>query len=228
MSATEKSLPTFRSQATARNRRILVRHRQHERPYQVSYGSYELELLPGVFNPCYGEESQLILQCHEYLGGSSILDMGTGSGALALLGSESAEQVAACDISHTAVKCARHNAHRNGLDNRISVFQSDLFDNISQDERFDQIIFNPPFLRGKPHSVIEQCIYDEEYSTLTRFFREVGGYLEPGGDIILCFGDVGDVPYLETVLQKNNFDFCTIAEQWSRDRLFLVYRVTKN
>lgn len=222
MSAIKESLPTFRPEAAARNRRILVRHRQHEQPYQVSYGPYELDLLPGVFNPCYGEGSQLMLQCHNYLSGSSILDMGTGSGALALLASESAKQVTACDISHTAVKCARRNARRHGRDNRISVFQSDLFDAIPEGERFDQIIFNTPFLQGTPRSILEQCIYDEDYSTLTRFFEQVRGYLEPGGNIVLCFGDVGDIRYLDHLIQENNLYSKIISSKLNRGKLFFV------
>lgn len=213
-------------QASARNERLLAQHRRHKGPYSVQYDSYVLDMLPGVFNPCYGEGSQLMLQCRDQLSTGTVLDMGTGSGALALLASETAEEVVACDVSEVAVRCARSNVRRNGRSDTVRVQQSNLFDAIPDHCRFDQIIFNTPFLSGTARTPLERCIYDHEYETLSRFLGEANQYLTPGGSILLCFGNVGNISYLTYLAEENGFRFDVIADQENRDLVFFVYQMT--
>ncbi len=76
-----------------------------------------------------------------------ILDIGTGSGALAITAALEfpCVQVTASDISDTALKIAEQNAA--GLGAKITFLESDLLDNI--DEKFDIIIANLPYIDEK-------------------------------------------------------------------------------
>ena len=84
--------------------------------------------------------SQLMIQTRV----ESALDLGTGCGIQALHASRHAARVIATDISPRALVIARFNADLNGVDN-IEFRMGDLFEPVA-DERFDQIVSNPPFV----------------------------------------------------------------------------------
>jgi len=82
---------------------------------------------------------------------SRILDIGTGSGCIALtLALERPEwSMTAVDLSAQALSIARQNAH--SLNAKVRLLQSDLFDSLGGD-RFDLIISNPPYIPATdPH-----------------------------------------------------------------------------
>ncbi|CDZ76950.1 Release factor glutamine methyltransferase [Legionella massiliensis] len=84
---------------------------------------------------------------------AKILDLGTGSGAIALAcASERPDwQITACDCSNGALQTAEENAARLGLTN-ICFFLSNWFEKISAKQHFDAIVANPPYIAANdPH-----------------------------------------------------------------------------
>jgi len=77
-------------------------------------------------------------------GAKTVLDMCTGSGAIAISIAHYCPQVAvmAVDISRAALDVAKKNADKNGV--RINFIVSDMFENI--EDKFDIIISNPPYI----------------------------------------------------------------------------------
>ena len=77
-----------------------------------------------------------------------ILDLGTGSGAIALaLASEWPDaQVVATDASEAALRVARENAAALGLSDRVQFAHGDWFDAVATDERYEVIVSNPPYI----------------------------------------------------------------------------------
>lgn len=121
-----------------------------------------------------------------------VLDVGTGTGVLALLAaSKGAGRVVATDILDRAVLNARENAKRLGLDDRVEVRgPCDLFDCVRG--KFDVIIFNPPWIRGGPRSEYEEALYDDGGMIITRFMDGVAGHLKDGGRIYLIYSDISE------------------------------------
>lgn len=78
---------------------------------------------------------------------TSVLDMCTGSGCLAILAAETFPNasVTGADISPDALDVAKINRTRFGLDDDLELVQTDLFTNL-KDRKFDLIISNPPYV----------------------------------------------------------------------------------
>lgn len=89
-----------------------------------------------------------------------ILDMGTGTGAiaLALLASVPDAVALASDISGEALKVAMHNAETLGLADRFETAQSDWFETISG--QFDLIVSNPPYIRSADIAGLDADVRD--------------------------------------------------------------------
>jgi len=86
--------------------------------------------------------TKLIAENLHDVDGLRVLDLGTGSGILAILASKlGARSVVATDVSERAIRIARRNAEINHVE--IDFRAGDLFDPV-QDELFDLIISNPP------------------------------------------------------------------------------------
>jgi release factor glutamine methyltransferase len=78
----------------------------------------------------------------------TIADVGTGSGILAVCAAKyvPSAHVTAVDISPAALAVAKRNAERHGVAARIQFIESDLFANVSPEQRFDYIVSNPPYI----------------------------------------------------------------------------------
>ena len=125
-----------------------------------SYDDFRLEhvhgvpllVTPTVFNPKLlrtGDFLAAQINCTRIPPDAAVLDMGTGSGICAVIAARHARRVVAVDINPAAVRCAKVNALLNHVEHKIDVRYGDLFAPVAG-ERFDVILFNPPFLRGAP------------------------------------------------------------------------------
>ncbi len=92
------------------------------------------------------------------------LDMGTGSGAIALslLDEGPFERLVAVDVSSEAVSLARANAERCGLIDRVDLRVGDLWRALSPDERFDVIVSNPPYVSTREMAEVQPEVGDWE------------------------------------------------------------------
>lgn len=140
-----------------------------------------------------------------------VLDMGTGSGVNAILAASKSSEIIAVDINPKAVDAARENARRNGVDDRITVLESDVFENVTG--TFDLIIFDPPFRWFAPRDEFELGTTDEGYRALRAFFRGAPARLAAGGRILLFFGTSGDIEFLSTLIAESGFAKSVVNER---------------
>lgn len=127
-----------------------------------------------------------------------ILDLGTGSGAIALaLASERSDaRIVACDYSSKALSIARKNAIKHNLDERVNFIESDWFSNI-EDTDYDLIVSNPPYIESNdPHLKAEirfepqQALVSEDdgYNDITHIIETTKSYLKPHAWLMLEHG----------------------------------------
>jgi release factor glutamine methyltransferase len=148
----------------------------------------------GVYPPA--EDSYFLIKCIQ-VGKEKILDMGTGTGIIALHMAQHGAQVTATDKTREAIMNTYENAHLNGLS--IQVIQSDLFRKIS--DCFDVITFNPPYLPQGPPSDISWDGGFKGIELADRFLREAQQYLKKEGRIYLLLSTRGDIKKLITQYQ---------------------------
>ena len=121
----------------------------------TDFCGYTIKVDERVLIPRPETEELVMMALDEVKGNAKILDLCTGSGAIAISVAKELEkkgvkaEVTASDISEDALALARENAENNGA--AVRFVQSDLFENI--DESFDLIISNPPYI---PSADIEQ------------------------------------------------------------------------
>jgi release factor glutamine methyltransferase len=91
-----------------------------------------------------------------------VLDVGTGSGAiaLALADEHPGARVVALDLSPDALSLARENVERTGLGDRVELRQGDLVDGVRGP--FDLVVSNPPYVRADELSALQPEVRDWE------------------------------------------------------------------
>jgi len=133
-------------------------------------------------------------------GSLDILDMCTGSGAIALSLSHYLPEarITAADISEKALGTAKKNARQLGLYERVDFVSGDMFESV-RGKKFDLILCNPPYIRTDILSTLQTEVKDHEpMSALDGgadglgFYRIIAkdapGYITDGGWIMLEIG----------------------------------------
>lgn len=196
----------------------------------VDIDGLTIKVCPNVFPP-KSEFSRSSEDLHKIFGdieGTSILDVGTGTGIQALQAArKGARHVLAIDINDYALECARENVDSNKFSDIISVKKSDLFENVGN-EKFDLIIANLPITDYPVDGIVESALYDPDYQLHKRFFGQVKDHLTEKGSIILThanFKGEGDFEALEEMIDyyglgvKDHVDENALGYTWRLYRL---------
>jgi methylase of polypeptide subunit release factors len=202
-----------------------VDQRRMRHTYVTRVSGYRLRVHPQVFDPrLYGTGEFLAQALSERWipPGSRVLDLGTGSGIGALVAAQWASRVTATDINPAAVACARENFEQNSL-NRIEVRCGDLFDTVAN-ERFDVILFNPPFFHGIPQTPHETAFVSSDIAE--RFAAGLADHLTVNGVSLLVLSDRGCTSTFMRVLRVAGFNVETIAQKVMLTECLSLYRVT--
>lgn len=188
--------------------RELIRQRRAGVPLQYLLGEVEFMGLPLrvdrralIPRPETEELVELILRELGPQGkaGLQILELGTGSGAIAIALAHSLPEswLMATDISAPALGLARENAARNGVEARIAFLESDWF--AAVEARFDLIVANPPYVSQEETARLPREVRQHEprsawdggeegLEALRRIITEAPSYLRSGGRLYLEIG----------------------------------------
>jgi release factor glutamine methyltransferase len=133
--------------------------------------------------------------------GPSVVDVGTGSGAIAIALAHHlrSAHITATDISPAALEVAAENAGRHRLAHRIRFVESDLLDSVAQHAPFDVIVSNPPYIPFAEGKNLHPQVRDFEPATALfatgngldiyrRLIPQANVALKPGGLLALEIG----------------------------------------
>ncbi|MEU9358818.1 methyltransferase [Streptomyces sp. NPDC048301] len=187
---------------------LLRRHNQDtSRPGEFTLLDREWELMEGVFSPTYTPVTDLFTSWLPFPDGGSFLEIGSGAGVTAVVAAQSGcARVTALDISPAAVENTRRNVLRHEVGDRVRVMESDLFEALAPEDRFDLIYWNSNFAEPPADFVNEtdlhHAFFDPGYDAHRRFLREAPGRLTPDGRLLLGFSSIGNVALLERLSEE--------------------------
>jgi release factor glutamine methyltransferase len=167
---------------------------------------------------------------------SRILDLGTGSGAIALALAKRYENAAvtAVDASEAALALASENAKALGLADRVLFIKSDWYVEVPADEPYDLIVSNPPYLTtdetaaAEPEVRVHEPVSaltaaDEGLADLRVIIAGAGGYLIPGGLLALETGIAQHAELSRLLMTAGFTNVESLRDLTERDR-FVVAR----
>ena len=150
------------------------------------------------------------------------MDVGTGSGAIAVTIAKNSEaQVSALDVSKSALMTAQGNAKKHDV--KIEFIHSNLFENLKKRKRFDIIVSNPPYIPTKDISKLDVNVRECDPKIALDggedglfFYREITKnaipHLNNGGMIFYEVGK-GQAGAVRKILKENGFkDIKTIKD----------------
>ena len=174
-----------------------IEHITHQKEFmKLNFYVDENVLIPRQDTEVLVEEAMKIAK---KIGARKILDLCTGSGAIAVSLAKYLEdtQITALDISGKALDIAIANAKNNQVQDKITFVESNLFENLGQ-EKYDIIVSNPPYIRRKEIETLDREVRKEPRLALDGgedgldFYREIihkgYEYLKYGGYICLEIG----------------------------------------
>jgi len=162
-----------------------------------------------VFHPRYFISSECFA---EFIGlldlsGKCVVDVGTGSGILALAAARAgAESVTAADINPNAALTAAYNSRANGVGDRITAVCSDLLSAVAPRPLFDVILSSPPKHAGKPRNLADRGWHaGSNYRDITALFDQSRERLKPGGRLYIMLSSDSDLDLFATLIDRAGF-----------------------
>ena len=160
-----------------------------------------------------------------------VLDLGTGSGciALALASAWPGAEVVAVDASEEALALARENGEATGLAARVQWLKSDWFSAVPVDARFDLIVSNPPYLTAEETAAAEPEVRTYEpaaaltaaesgMADLRKIIAEAPRFLAPGGWLAMETGIAQHAELLADLAKAGLRDGESVKDLAERDR----------
>ena len=159
------------------------------------------------------------------LNGKYILDMGCGSGVVSVFAASKGARCIAVDVNPVSIKAAEENAKKNGFGDKIKALQSNLFENIPPEEKFDIIFFNPPYYEKEPKTDFEKAFFTGEgFKVIKNFLKQAKNHFASGCFIYfitspIFLGKIKDIINRSINNTQNGF---LIFYQGNIDRKFAV------
>jgi len=167
----------------------------------LKYKEIQYQTHPQVYEPA--EDTFLLAENLQVKRMSSTLEIGTGTGIIAIMAARKAQRVIATDINPHALKCTLKNIIINKTFN-IELREGNLFEPV-KNEKFDVILFNTPYLPASDEEQIDDEL-DAAWNggpdgreVIDKFLENVKNHLNPGGKVQLVQSSLSNV---EETLKK--------------------------
>ncbi len=180
----------------------------------INYQGMQFQTCENVYEPA--EDTFLLAENLKVKKTDKVLEIGTGTGIIAILTSKITEKVIAVDINKYAVECARKNSEINH--SNIDIKLGDLFDPV-KDEQFDIIIFNTPYLPTNEDERIDdelEAAWDggmDGRVVINRFIEGLSEHLNLKGRVQLVQSSLSNVEETIGRLMEKGFDVSITASE---------------
>ena len=197
----------------------------------MKIGEFELEIEEMVYEP--SDDSFLLAENLNINPNDRVLEIGTGSGIVAMYASKLTDDVTATDINFNAIELAERNFKNNNINN-IKLLFGDLFEPIKseldkKDQKFDVILFNTPYLPTEECEILEDNLnyaFDgglDGRKVIDQFLKELKNYLNKGGRLQLIQSSLANVDETLLKLEEKGFKTeITASERFFFEEIVLI------
>lgn len=223
--------------------KTLIQRRIKKEPIQYilekqEFWSMDFKVGPGVLIPrseteCLIEEVLKIWKKQKEV---SILDIGTGSGILAIVLAKeiTCAKIHAIDISKKALEYARFNAARHGVAERITFYEGDLFPKLPQ--MIDVIVSNPPYIAEMSWETLEEQVKNFEPKEALvggkdgidfhlKILKEAPLYLNSKAVVALEIAPQQAFLLKDYLIQEKTFSHIEIVKDYeNKERILIAHR----
>ncbi|MCK9150556.1 methyltransferase [Methanobacterium alcaliphilum] len=159
----------------------------------IEYKGILIETHPEVYKP--SKDTFLFLENLDIQRKDEVLEIGAGTGLIAIYTAQRTKNVVATDISEEAVRCALKNTINNKTYN-IELKQGNLFEPLNG-EKYDLILFN---------STCNNTEKIECINTLHQFLEEAPYHLKNKGRVQLLHSSIFDIEKTKSKLEESGFE----------------------
>lgn len=179
-----------------------------------------------LVNGMLGPDGDVIIEAENI---STVLDLCTGSGCLAILASNffPSAKIDATDMSGDALDVARINLKNHDVEDQITLHQGDLLEPV-KGKKYDLILANPPYVAKaetdafppeyKAEPLMAHISGDDGLDIVRRILKDVKKFLMPGGALVCEIGTGRHI--IETEFPK--LDFVWIDTEQSQGEVFAL------
>ncbi len=204
---------------------FLVKYLSKTRIYQNN--GIRLEVPPEVFHPGFFFSTQLLNRYIDRLtvNGKTFLELGAGSGFIALGAARKGAIVTASDINSVAIEFLRKNSAENNIS--IDIIQSDLFAKIPF-KAFDIIAINPPYYKKTPKTLLDHAWFcGDEGEYFSRLFEQLSNYMHLNTETIMVLCEGCDLEMILSFARNQGFSFKLMLVKQNMLEKNFIYKIEK-
>jgi len=190
---------------------------------------FRLTVRPTVFHPRYFISSECFAEFIDGLDlrGKRVIDVGTGSGILALAAARAgADFVVAADINPNAALTAADNARANGFP-AVKAVCSNLLAAFAARPLFDVILSSPPKHAGEPRDLADRGWHaGPAYRDIAALFEQAQERLRPGGRIYVMVSSDSNLDLFGRLIDQAGLRARPALERSILIESFIIYELT--
>lgn len=183
---------------------------------RIFFENFTFHVSKNVYEPA--EDTYLLAESLVVNQDDVVLDVGTGCGILGVLVAKKAKRVVALDLNPHAVRCAQMNAERNSVADKMDTRLGNLFEPVMDDEKFNMIIFNTPYLPSKKSE--QKAWIDRAWAggpsgreIIDQFISQAPQYLAEKGRIVMVQSTLSNVHETVRKLEEEGLVATIVAEK---------------
>ena len=195
------------------------------KPRLYTYEDIEVIVMPDVFPPHYTISTKILLDYIKPLDikDKTLLELGCGSGIVALYAAKKEAIVTASDINNVALKALEKAAKKNSLE--LAILNSNLFNKLSQ-LSFDYIIINPPYYPKTPKNIKEQAWFcGENFEYFKSLFLQLSNRNDK--NILMILSQDCDIQKIKNIASLNHFQLDIELERTRFNEKNFIFKVSK-
>jgi len=166
-----------------------------------------------VYEP--SDDTELLLRSVRLRAGERVLEVGTGTGVVAIHCARLGARVTATDIHPTAVGLARENAAANDVE--LELLEGDMFEPV--EGTYDVVILNPPYLPTEPEDLTRTPLDGaldggpDGTRVALRFVQGLASHMAEGGRAYMVVSSLQDMDRVRGALEERGLAHRTVGSQ---------------